>query len=53
MVRNPKCIDLDFTVNEAAQHFLEAEYHALPVEDDNKLEGILTSTDLIYYLLNQ
>ena len=53
MVRNPKCIDLDLKIKEAAQQFLEAEYHALPVVDDNKLVGILTTTDLIHYLLNQ
>ena len=53
MVRNPKCIDPDLTIKEAAQQFLEAEYHALPVVDDNKLVGILTTTDLIHYLLNQ
>ena len=53
MVRNPKCIDPDLTIKEAAQQFLEAEYHALPVVDDNKLVWILTTTDLIHYLLNQ
>ncbi len=53
MVQNPKCIDLDLKIKEAAQQFLEAEYHALPVVDDNKLVGILTTTDLIHYLLNQ
>ena len=53
MVRNPKCIELDLTIKEAAQQFFKTEYHALPALDYNKLEGILTTTDLIHYLLNQ
>ena len=39
---------------EAAEIFLEAEFHALPVVDaDEKLVGIVTTTDLIKYLLEQ
>ena len=53
MVRNPKCISPDATIKEAAELFLEAEFHALPVVTDEKLVGILTTTDLLKYLLDQ
>lgn len=53
MVRNPHCIHPDDTVKDAAEHFLAAEYHALPVVENEKLVGIVTTTDLIKYLLEQ
>lgn len=53
MVRNPHCISPELTIKEAAEHFLAAEYHALPVVEDEKLIGILTTTDLLKYLLDQ
>lgn len=53
MVRKPHCISPDLTVKEAAEHFLQAEYHALPVVEEQKLIGIVTTTDLIHYLLEQ
>jgi len=53
MVRNPTCIAPDTLIKDAAELFLVAEFHALPVVENNKLVGILTSTDLIKYLINQ
>ena len=53
MVRNPKRISPEATVKDAAELFLEAEFHALPVVEDEKLIGILTTTDLLKYLLDQ
>ncbi|MBT6568872.1 MAG: CBS domain-containing protein [Flavobacteriales bacterium] len=54
MVRNPKCIPESTTIKEAAEIFRDAEFHALPVVDEeNKLTGIVTTTDLIQYLLEQ
>ena len=41
----------DNTIKEVAEKFVESEYHSLPVVDDGVLVGILTTTDLIKYLL--
>ena len=46
MVRNPKCIRPNDTDKDAAKHFLAEEYHALPVVENDKLVGIVTTTDL-------
>ena len=54
MVRNPTCIPISATIKEVANIFLHAEFHALPVVDKkDKVLGIVTTTDLIKYLLAQ
>lgn len=39
------------TIREVAEIFAKKEFHALPVVDDNQLVGIVTTTDLINYML--
>ncbi|MEQ6123515.1 CBS domain-containing protein [Pseudotenacibaculum sp. MALMAid0570] len=41
------------TVKEVAEILSEKEFHALPVVDNSALVGIVTTTDLIRYLLEQ
>lgn len=53
MVRDPQCITSDTLIKDAAKIFLDREFHALPVVDNGKLVGIVTTTDLIKYLLEQ
>ena len=53
MVRNPTCISPNTLIKDAAELFLKSEFHALPVVEDEKLIGIITTTDLIQYLLEQ
>lgn len=54
MVRNPTCIPISATIKDAAEIFLNAEFHALPIVDkDDKILGIVTTTDLIKYLVEQ
>ena len=43
----------DETVREAAIHLSSGGFHSLPVVEDGNLVGIVTSTDLIQYLLEQ
>lgn len=52
MVKNLVCISPDTTIKEAAEILAVREFHALPVTQDNKLVGIVTTTDLIKYMLN-
>jgi CBS domain-containing protein len=40
-------------VREVAEIFSTAEYHSLPVVDDGELRGIVTTTDVIKYMLDQ
>lgn len=41
------------SIKKVAEILASKEFHALPVVDDNKLVGIVTTTDLIKYLLKQ
>ena len=44
-------LQVDNHVKDAAKIFTEAEFHALPVLDNDKLVGIITTTDIIKYML--
>ena len=41
------------TIKEVASILSKKEFHALPVVDNKKLVGIVTTTDLLNYLLEQ
>lgn len=41
------------TIKEAAEILAKKEFHALPVCEDHLLVGIVTTTDLIKYLIDQ
>jgi len=53
MTKNIVTIDEQATIREAAEILASKEFHALPVEKDGNLVGIVTTTDLIKYLLEQ
>ncbi len=53
MVHHPKTVSPDDTIRDVATYLTQAEFHALPVVDDNKLVGIVTTTDVIKYLVDQ
>ena len=53
MVSNVISVKPDNTIKEVAEILAEKEFHALPVVDNDKLVGIVTTTDLIKYLLEQ
>lgn len=51
MVKNPVSIAPDQTISELASVFMKKEFHALPVVQDGRLVGIVTTTDLIRFML--
>ena len=53
MVHDVVTVTSKTTIREVAQFLSQKEFHALPVVDDGKLVGIVTTTDLIRYLLEQ
>ena len=53
MVSNVITVKPEDTIKEIAEILAEKEFHALPVVENNKLVGIVTTTDLIKYLLEQ
>lgn len=46
-------VQADDEIREAATLLASGRYHAIPVLEGKKLEGIVTSTDVINYLLEQ
>jgi CBS domain-containing protein len=53
MAKNLVSVSSTATIKEVAEILSKKEFHALPVVDDKKLVGIVTTTDLINYLLDQ
>nr|WP_299174325.1 CBS domain-containing protein [uncultured Allomuricauda sp.] len=53
MARDVISVSPTTTIREVAQFLAQKEFHALPIAEDGKLVGIVTTTDLINYLLEQ
>ena len=56
MTHKPRVVTRAATIREVAQILTQEEFHALPVVDEkdaSKLAGIVTTTDVIRYLLTQ
>ena len=53
MQKNPITLAETGTVREAAEILAANSFHALPIVSGSKLVGIVTTTDLIKYLLDQ
>lgn len=53
MVKKIISVSPSNSVKEVAEILAKSEFHALPVVDKNILVGIVTTTDLINYLLKQ
>lgn len=53
MAKNLISISPDTTIREAAEILASKEFHALPVCEGDLLVGIVTTTDLIKYLIEQ
>ena len=53
MVKEVVVINPETTIKEAAEILSENEFHALPICKEKVLIGIVTTTDLIKYLIDQ
>ena len=53
MAKDVSTVPISATIKEVAEFLSLREFHALPVVDGEKLVGIVTTTDLIKYLLDQ
>ena len=53
MAKNLVKVSPDTTIKDTAEILASKEFHALPVCEDELLVGIVTTTDLIKYLIDQ
>ncbi|RZJ50265.1 MAG: CBS domain-containing protein [Flavobacterium sp.] len=53
MTSKPKTVSSDIIIRDLAEIFVKEEFHALPVVDNGQLKGIVTTTDVMKYLLEQ
>lgn len=53
MVKNLVKVNSSITIKSVVEILATNEFHALPVVENNILVGIVTTTDLLKYLLNQ
>jgi CBS domain-containing protein len=53
MTKHPKSVSSDTSIREVAEILANEEFHSLPVVDEGKIVGIVTSTDIIKYMLEQ
>ena len=53
MNKNIVSVSSSNSIKDVAEILASKEFHALPVVDNNALVGIVTTTDLIKYLLDQ
>lgn len=53
MTSKPKTVSSDVIIRDLAEIFSKEEFHALPVVDNGELTGIVTTTDVIKYFLEQ
>lgn len=53
MVKNPIMVTSNITIKSVVEILSQNEFHALPVVDNEILVGIVTTTDILRYLLKQ
>ncbi len=53
MTKNVKSVQANDTIQEAAKILSENEFHALPVLENERIVGIVTTTDMMKYLVEE
>lgn len=51
MIKNPVSVDKSSSIKKVGDVLLKNKFHALPVTENGKLVGIVTTTDLLKHLL--
>lgn len=51
MIKNPLTAKPETTILEVSKLLASKEFHSLPVVDEEKLVGIITTTDLLHYFI--
>jgi CBS domain-containing membrane protein len=51
MIKNPLTASPETTILEVSKLLASKEFHSLPVVDNGKLVGIITTTDLLHYFI--
>jgi CBS domain-containing protein len=52
MTSKPRVVSPQASIKEVAEIFTQEDYHALPVVEEGQLKGIVTTTDVIKYMLS-
>ena len=53
MAKNPVGVSPDQTVRDVTEILLKQSFHSLPVVENGELKGVITTTDLLKYFLEQ
>lgn len=53
MHKDPETLDFNHTIKDAAKKFIDRDFHALPVIKDNHLVGIVTTTDILKFIIRK
>lgn len=53
MAKTPLTVAADTSIKEVAEILAKQSFHSIPVVENGKLVGLVTTTDLIKYLLEQ
>jgi CBS domain-containing protein len=53
MTSKPRTVNSEDSIKDVAEIFSKEQFHALPVVDGDELKGIVTTTDVIRYMLEQ
>jgi CBS domain-containing protein len=53
MTQKPRTVEASLSIRDVAEILTVEEYHALPVVENGSLVGIVTTTDIIKYMLEQ
>ena len=53
MTSKPRTVSPEDSIKDVAEIFSKEQFHALPVVEGEELKGIVTTTDVIRYMLDQ